>query len=487
MKLSTVFSASVLFTIGMLFGRVMGLLRETVIATRYGSSDEASMAISLLIIPDFITAALVGTAFGAVLLPAFASRSQAQTLALLRQVLWCAVSVFGLVALAVMVALPSTIYQSALWISLASFPLIGATAALTVYLQHRERFMVPAFANAIFNTVVLLVLIFAPADVDLLALGALLAVAIRLIAHMIAYLRALPSPRITPAPEWQIDRPLFKAYLHSAGANLLGILPFYLPYALVAIVSLSTFPLFNYAFKLLLFPASLIQTVVFMVLLPWFVSARAKASSSDSDRYSLCLKLGWVLSLALASCVSLAGEDIARICFGYGAMTEHDIVQVGAMISLGIWSTPGIVLLSLWQQMLYAHEHTKPVLAANALLVVMLLAGCTAGGIIAGDMGVLTGFIIAMNVPVLWVALRTGKHIGLRRRPSREYFTSLVAMGVVFVPLAWLHHGMESGPVVGLLLSILSGLMVLAVGIYQLSHVKEITHEITRRWLRLDR
>ncbi|MDX2112508.1 MAG: lipid II flippase MurJ [Alphaproteobacteria bacterium] len=487
MKLKTLLSASALFTVGMLVGRVMGLLREMVIAARYGSSDEASVAIALLIIPDIITAALIGTALGAVMLPAFAARKQPEILALLWQVLWCTVATFGIIALIIMALLPDTPYRSALWLAIACFPLIGATAALTVYLQYRQRFLVPAFASAIFNGMVLLVLLFAPTELKLLALGALSAVAIRLVAHAIAYRRALPQPCPSPSRSWQIDRRLLAGYLHSAGANLLGILPFYLPYAMVAMLSLQSFALFNYAFKLLVFPATLIQTVVYMVILPWFVSVRTHTTTSDTDRYSLSLKLGWVISLALAAAVSLAGEDIARICFGYGAMTDADVAEVGAMISLGIWATPGIVLMSLWQQMLYAHEHTKPVLAANVLLVLLLSAGCLAGGVLAGETGILIGFVLALNAPVLWLALRAGKHVGLRRKPSREYFTTALVMGVLFAPLALLHHEMHDGPLAGLALSILTGLIILAVGMYQLSHVREMARDISRRWLRFHR
>src|SRR5690606_35972856 len=78
---------------------------------------------------------------------------------------------------------------NALLIALCSLPLTAATAVVTAWLQHRGRFLVPAFANAIFNSIILLTLWLAPAGLVMLASGIIAAALLRLLAHLLAFRR----------------------------------------------------------------------------------------------------------------------------------------------------------------------------------------------------------------------------------------------------------------------------------------------------------
>src|SRR4051812_21386288 len=102
MNLKTLFTAGMLITVGMLTGRLLGLLREMLLAAQFGVGPQADIAIALLIIPDFITNALIGSAVSAALIPAFAARDHDKAVIVFLQAMLVSVMVFTLVALVVL-------------------------------------------------------------------------------------------------------------------------------------------------------------------------------------------------------------------------------------------------------------------------------------------------------------------------------------------------------------------------------------------------
>jgi peptidoglycan biosynthesis protein MviN/MurJ (putative lipid II flippase) len=479
MSIRSLISASALFTIGILVGRVLGLLRETLLAARFGSSEEANIAIALLIIPDFITAALVGSALGAVLIPAFAKRNEDEIMELFWQTMWVSIMAFIVLAAICMAFAYGSSYDSVLQLVFASLPLVGATSALTVYLQYRGRFAVPAFASAIFNAVVLLTLWLSPSNLTVLAIGIVAAVLIRLAAHAAAFV--LAGGKKSQRHRWKFGKPLFVAYLQSAGANFLGILPFYLPFAMVAALSIDGFAVFNYAFKLLLFPATLIQTVIQMVLLPWFVKRKAESDGSQREHYQLSLQLGWAISLAVALSMMLAAHDIATICFGYGKMTAEDVADVGQLIAIGIWVTPGIVLLSIYQQILYAHEKPKLVLLVNALIVLLVIILAFIGDMLAGEAGIMAGFVIGQTIPLFVLQAIVSRHLDTALRHFSCYLRISFSIVGCFLPAAWLYINFQHDAGWGVVFAMLIGMFMIVAGLYFCQPVRRKCQQVIRQ------
>ncbi|MCE2927394.1 MAG: hypothetical protein LW823_07130 [Rickettsiales bacterium] len=473
MTLRDLVSAGVLFSLGIMVGRLLGLPREMLIAARFGTGEDANIAISLLIIPDFINAALVGGALGATLIPAFTSRSPERVQALFWQTLVASTLASGFIAVLIALFVPGANYHSAMMLALSTLPLIGATSVFTAYLQYLGRFEVPAFASAIFNIVILLILWLAPSGLIILGIGIIAAASIRLLAHMLAYKRAGGLLRPSWGKSLEIDRPLLSSYLHTSGASLLGILPFYIPYGLVALLSIGGFAVFNYAFKLLLFPATLVQSTIQMVLLPWFVRRRAESNHSPLERYKLSLQLGWATSLAVSLAVTIAAQDIAKLCFGYGEMTPEAVHAVGLLIAIGIWSTPGIVLLAIYQQMLYAHEKPKLVFFANALIVLLVFFFGIIGDLVKGEVGIMAGFVVGQTAPVFILAFMVNRHVGAALHHALRYVHISVAIIAVYLPLAWLYVSIEHNSVLGVVLAMLIGGISLMAGLLQIPAVKD--------------
>jgi len=475
MSIRLLLSASTMITTGMIVGRILGLLREMLIAAQFGTSETANMAIILLIIPDFVAAAFIGSAVSAVLLPAFASRSPERILALMWQTLALSCVLFIVIALLCAFIFFGSHDFVSLMIAFCSMPLAAMTAALTAYLQYRGKFLVPAFANAIFNVVVLFTLWKAPDNLIILAIGIFAAAFIRLAAHYFAFVNAGGKFNRSSFARQEFDRSLFKAYFHTAGSGICSVLPIYVPYMLVAGTA-AGLAAFNYAFKLLLFPAILIQTIIQMVLLPWFVKIRSNSPLESTAIYSASLQVAWAVSLAITLSFSIGAQAIADVCFGYGKMTQADIVHVGNLMALGIWAAPGLIMSCMWQQMLYAHEQTRPPFYANIALAASIAPLCWLGYQMYDLKGVLIANALAQLVP-FYLLVRLGRHfVGLPARPSFIYVRISLAVVVTFAVLGYFFYTLNPTPLTAVAFAILIGLTSLAAGLWQCPSARKLLH-----------
>jgi putative peptidoglycan lipid II flippase len=458
MTLRSLISAGALITVGMFVGRLLGLLREMLLAAHFATGPEANTAIALLLIPDFIASALIGSAASAVLVPAFAQRNEADAQALLWQALW--ISIAAMTALTLLVSLKLTEFHIAYLLALCSLPLTAATAVITAWLQHKERFTAPAFANTAFNAVVIAALWFWPTSVVGLGIAIVAAAAFRLIIHVIPLVRT--RSKNAALSSWQLHKPMLMAYVSAVGSGIFGILPYYIPYVILALAGVGI-AVFNYAFKLMLFPAVLGQTLVQLALLPWLVR-RLRDNPSESPTHS-CLVIAWIISLALSLSLSLAGYAIASLFFGHGAMTEDDVRAVANAFSTGIWATPFLLLTTIWQQTFFAQQSTRPVLIASTFQAGATLFLCWLGFQLLADQGVLYGYIAAQALVLMVFALQA-KRIGWISYilPPPIYLVATLVMVCMFAPFVWFFPALAPIPTIAFCM--LAGMVCLAAGLW---------------------
>ena len=468
MTLRSLFTAGALVTFGMLVGRILGLLRETLLAKTFGTSELADMAIMLLLIPDVITLALLGGTASATLVPAFSARNRENALALMWQSLVVSLVVFTTMALLLFAneefnhAFITTHISGALCLLfLTSLPLTALTSILTAWLQYRGRFTVIAFANAIFNGVVILALLFMPTQLPVLSVAIMVATLVRFFAHAYSYYRAEGAfPKVAWRP-WQIDKALFKHYAATAGTGFLNMVPQYTPYLILAAAG-GGVAIFNYAFKLMMMPAILGQGVIQMVLLPWLVHLRGEGS----DHHATTLQCTWMVSLAMCLSLMLASHDVVVLCFGYGKMTADDVDVVATLFAIGVWALPCMLLTSVWQQIMYARSNAKTPLLANTLLAAAVVPACALGKWAFGLKGLAVMFVCAQIVPLGWMAY-VGYRLGILScyRPSWANGKITLMVVALWVPLAVVYHSLALPAVAGLLLAGVMGAVLLAAGL----------------------
>lgn len=494
MHAKSLISAGMLVVVGMVGGRLLGMLREIMMAANFGVGAQGDIAIILMILPDFITSALIGTAASAALVPAFAARSPEHALALFWQALAVSVAVFSLcIALlywqqswvvAQFTDATTTSFaeiNTAFFIVLWSIPFSVATAVVTSYLQHRGRFLVPAFATVIFNSAILAVLWLGTDSVLLLAVGIFVATLTRFAPHMVAFWRAQSSPRYVFSP-WELDKKLLKIYALATGSGMLGLLPMYAPYALVAGLG-SSIASFNYAFKLILLPGLLTQTVVQLVVLPWLVAKHAKSSVKErSTQYSMVLQISWLVALSMSLTLTMAAQPIGELFFNYGKMTAADVVQISSLFALGVWAMPGMLLTTVWQVIFYTHQRPTPPLIANGLQALLILPLCSLAHTRMGLEGVVLAFAAVQAISAIALAIYGAMGgIMVRYIPSRTYFTMTFVMLLVFIPLQWVFDTLHFSPLVGFFTAMLIGGVLLICGAFATPAIRRILNDEMKR------
>lgn len=474
MTLKSLFTASALIAIGMLAGRLLGLLREMLLAAQFGISDIADQAVLLLIVPDFITSAFIGSAASAALLPAFAARTPHEACKLFHECTFISVAAFSMLALLLYLVTGWNIPSAAWALTLLALPLSAATAIFTAYLQYRGRFVVPAFATVIFNSVIIIGLWAGGSALAFLATSIALAAFVRLSAHIIAYLR-LQTQSAGYAPR-QLDKPLLRTYATAMSTGLLGLLPTYVPYALIA-ASGAGVAVFNYALKLVLMPALLAQTIAQMAVLPWLVAAR-----KDRDATSLATLHAQTLQLAaLAASVGalsliLCAPSLATLCFGYGQMTPPDIQQIAQNFTVGVLAMPAMLVVTLLQSMLYASGNARAAFVASLWQAAAILPLSITSQALWHSQGIMASFVLIQTLPIMFLFIAC-RHRSLLP-PLASFGAGLhaaCASLVVFVPLSLWASQQQFSPVTTIACAIFMGIVSLSAGLitykrYELKH-----------------
>jgi len=471
MHLRALFTAGALVGMGVLLSRVLGLLREMLLASHFGGGPEADMAIALLLIPDFITGALVGTAVGATFVPLFTARDEKTALHLFWQALTVSIGVFALLAILIACNASATIHligkgngmlpgaMTAFLIAISTIPLTAATAICTAWLQYRGRFRVPAFANAIFNGVIVCTLWLMPMGLAMLAVSIFCAVSVRLLAHVYAFYRS--GGRLAFG-SWQLNRTILKTYATTMATDICNLFPQFAPYYLIALGG-SGLAIFNYAFKLSVMPAMIGYNIAQLVLLPWFARLFRERLDGDSMLpYTVTLQCCWALCLAVCLSLMTASHEMAQLCFGYGKMDAAAIDRIGHLFALGVWSMPPILLTGIWQQMLYAHGKPRMPFAASLIQAIAILPLCWLGSWLYGLEGVMLAYALLQVIAVALLSY-AGHQQGIisRHRPSRVYGEMLLLALAIWVPLAWLYKSLAWGIFTKILLAIAMGVLVL--------------------------
>ena len=349
-------SASVLAA-GTLASRVLGLLREMLIAAFFGASGQVSAYRVAAQVPILIYDFLIGGMLSAALVPVlsdYARRGQAEFARLVGALLALATFVLALLALLLLLFAPQlaallaggfTAHDPALLDLTAQLirilsPLVwllsmaGVAAAVLYALQ---RFTLPALATAVFNLgVVLAVPVLAPSlGIYSLPLGLLLGSSAQL--ALMAFDLRRGGVSLRPSFQWRHPalRRIFWLYLPIAGGLLVSLFQVGLDRRLASGTGESSIAWMANATTLQQLPLGLISVAISLAALPRLSQFYA---AGDEAGYRQTLGRGLrMLSLLIAPAAALLwllGEPITRVLFQRGAFTAADTAQVVAALNI---------------------------------------------------------------------------------------------------------------------------------------------------------
>lgn len=397
--MNTLLKSSLALSAALMLGRVLGFLREVLLAGRVGVSAEADIAVMVMTLPDFLVGLLLTGGFSAALVPALRRSEGDARSDLFRYTATLSLTVTGLIAMLVALfpqvlfqvlapALPDSViapHLSAIRLIALSLPLAGLAGVIGAYLNARGTFFVVGLGTVIYNLVLCATLGFLPAGnalIPALAIGVVVAALLRVIALAIS-----ARPPLKPLLTRPQSAEAGLSTLFISGVLAVGITLF-AHVTLRSIASLSAgeggLAAFSYALKLFDLPVMILFAPIATVLLPRFTDAPQDKALMSRGAAALL-----VLALATTATGLSVGDAIARLIFMRGNMTEAGLAGIVWNARLMFIAIPFVALSMLGTTWLNANRQTRRVLL-NAAIALSLGVGIA---LVNADL-VLVGFVV---------------------------------------------------------------------------------------------
>jgi putative peptidoglycan lipid II flippase len=367
-----------------LLSRVLGFVRDTVIARAFGAGLASDAFFVAFRIPNLLRRLFAEGAFSQAFVPVLSEYKNKQGFDATKDLIDHVASVLALalfiVTLIGIVAAPLIIYVSApgfsanpdkfqltvdllritfpyiLFISLVAF----AGGVLNTY----SKFSVPAFTPVLLNvSFIFFALVIAPhlaRPVTALAWGALFGGVLQL-AFQLPYLA-----RLKLVPRWRLNwrDPGVRRILRLMGPAVFGVsigqISLLISTIFASFLATGSVSWLFYADRLMEFPTGLMGVALGTILLP---SLAKHYQTKNFDDYSKLLdwglRLTFLLALPAAVALALLAVPLTTTLFHYGAFTANDVLMTrNAVIAYSVGLT-GLILVKILAPGFYAQQNIR--------------------------------------------------------------------------------------------------------------------------------
>ncbi len=412
--------AAGLIALGNVASRVLGLLRVIVKSGLFGAGPHVSALDAAVRVPTTLYDLLVGGMVSSALVPVlsdYAGRERHEELwKLLSLLLTTASLIVALFLLAGELLAPQVIWLIAggltestqalavdlLRLVLPAIVFLNLAGILMGALYALKRFILPAFAAAVFNAAVVIVALLLGRrwGVHSMALGLVIGAALQVVLQL---------------PGLRDARLRFTLDLHHPALRRIGLL--YLPIMIGLVVDnfLSTFLSYNlasrigdssiawmeYAAQIIQFPLGLVAAAVSIAILPT-LSRQASAEESVPFSASLAQGLRLILALVIPATVGLfvLARPLIALVFEHGDFTAADTVAVAEALR---YHLVGLTFAAVDQLLVFAFYARKDTLTPALVgIVTTVLYALTALGL--AGLGLLTLPLLILTNSLKWMA-----------------------------------------------------------------------------------
>lgn len=376
-----ILSAALLIAVGNILSRVVGFIREPIIAYYFGRGVAVDAFQIAWTAPNTIYDMLIAGAVSAALVPVFSEYAEGD-----RDEFWRVVSGVLTMALAALTAIVAlALWQAPLIVALLTRPqegalrdlavplvrllmpavlLMGISGLATAVLHAQRRFLLPAFVMVAFNLGVVLgiVTLQEQLGINSLAVGALIGA----LAQVALQLSGLRGAHLQPTlgvghPAVRRIMRLYAPVALGIGFSIIGtLIDRWLASGFEG--ALSTM---RYATTLIQFPLGLVASAVALAVLPTLSRQSAVAAESEF-RATLAMGLKVVLLLILPATAGLAAlaTPITSLVFERGAFGPADTSITALALLLYL---PGLPAAALDQVLIFAFYARKNTLTPNLI------------------------------------------------------------------------------------------------------------------------
>jgi putative peptidoglycan lipid II flippase len=369
---------------GLMLGRILGLVRDMYLASKFGTSIDSDLLILILTVPDAIYSLIASGAISASLIPEFKKLSKQDSLNLfiLSSIIFFGFSVCIVFTLNFNDNLLIKIFSPGIPNDYLPFlkdslskvnwliPLTILAGVSTAFLHYKEKFFMPSIGSAIINLFILIGLFLLAKDLTNLNTF----ISFILIGGLIRWFSQLWIIRkdliyFSRLNLKQINKFIFNRYFQSVLSGGLLILYPVIARSFASFLEEGSISIVNYALKLVEVPANVAVTVLSIILLPKLSEAFLK-KEINAYKSLIEINLFWSLSISFAiTGVVLAQPNIfIESIFGLGeTISSKNIDVMASLLSIGILSLPFQALISVSTSIFYSEKNTKTPMKINLI------------------------------------------------------------------------------------------------------------------------
>lgn len=420
--------------IAFVFSRVLGLVREVVLANQFGTSEQLSAYVSAFRIPDLLFLVVMAGAFGSAFIPVFAgfvgegAADDAWKLAsvvlnmsgLLVVVIAAITWVFAPQVVATIVApdaSPATqeLTIQCMRILLLSPVFLGFGIAAKGILEGQDLFTLPAFAPLIYNvaTVAGALLLGPRFGVQGVAVG----VVVGAIGFLLVQIPGLVQSGMHYRFSFDPSTRGLGEVARLLGPRLIGQAAFQLNFIAVTNLAWRTgeqsVSALNYAWQLLMLPHGVLALSVSTVILPT-LSRLWQQDDVPAFRLTLLGAIKPLLFLSLPASVLLFAfrTSIVQTLFQTGAFSTESTALVAAPLAFLAAGLASYALVEALARAFYAMHDTKtPVMAGITIVVLNIVVGYALLGSM-GYLGLALSLSLSTTVEAVVLAVVLYRRIG---------------------------------------------------------------------------
>jgi len=494
---------------GFLLSRLLGAVRNIVIAAHFGAGPEYGAYVAAIALPDLVFQVLVGGAVGAAFIPVFkryhATRRDDEAWYVTSSV----INIFFLIALVTSGLLAIFARQIMdVWVAGQDAEFRQTVASLTrvllvtpaifavstfcsSVLNSYNRFAIAAMAPLMYNLAIIAAALGLSDSLGIygLALGAVIGAFLHFLIQLPFCLKL--GMRWDPILDFKHPgvRDVVRLFApRVVGLGVVQVNQVFSAIVLASFLGAVSIGFLNYAWQLIMLPLALAMAVGTAVF-PTLSEESALENRSGFEQLFL-LSLRMILFLTIPASIGLIalGEPIIRLVFEHGQFDDASTVGVASAMVFYALGLAGLATVEIVDRVFYARQDTRtPVIAAVlgvgvnvTLSLILMRTGLTFRGLaLANSLAALT------EAGALFLFLRMhmpGLRIGRLRRPALRILAASLVMGL---PVAWLAAQLDpllrpyGTPGEALLLLICVGFGALVYGVVSVAFRSE---EVSTLW-----
>jgi len=456
---SSVARNAIIVGLAFVLSRVLGLVREIVIAARFGTSPEYDAYVAAFRVPDLLFLVVMSGAFGSAFIPIFggmmARRNSEDAWRLASAILSYTLVVLGIVSLFVMMFArqlmdwfiapglapeQAELATSLTRLLLLSPLLLGLGAAFKGMLEAQDQFALSAYAPALYNLAIVLGAVFLAPSFGVYGLA--IGVVIGAVLH--AGIQAVGLWRGGMRLAFSLDRhaPGLATVVRLMGPRIIGQAAFQVNFIVMtnfaSRIGENSVSALNYSFQLFMLPYGVLALSLSTVIFP-LMARQFEMGLIDEMKSTLSNALAPLVFLTLPAAVGLYffRVSIVQVLFQVGSFDRQSTMLVSEALGYFALGLAGFAVVEAITRAYYAMHDTRTPVAVSvaAVGVNLVLSYFLSRWIGHGGLALAISIAATLEMIVLVIVLR--KRIGpLATVLWRSLSRSLLATAL-FLPVAW--------------------------------------------------